>query len=47
MDSTNPSLRHFRKLLYGETEPNELNDPNDETIKIEIISDIDLDYLTD
>lgn len=48
MDSTNPSLRHFRKLLYGETEPNELNDPND-TSKIEIISDINLEeeYFTD
>ena len=41
MDSTNPSLRHFRKLLYGDTEPNELNEAN-ETIKIEIISDINL-----
>ena len=36
-DSTNPSLRHFRKLLYGETEP---NDTNEEDIKVEIISDI-------
>ena len=35
------SLRHFRKLLYGDMEPNELNEAN-ETIKIEIISDINL-----